>query len=706
MGAIAANLPSSADRLNAFWEFLKHELTPYRGRIAVVARIVTASTLVMIICMTFRIPNGPLAAIFTLLISRESLQATIRSARALIAAAVLGGTYVLLTVLLVHESAMLRFLWAGATFFLVFYGLSVIRNYSAAVVFGVLCAVTVPIWDRPLFGEQKVETTLWAVGAMAIGSVATVLVERAFSAFRRADELTEALTERLASMEDLLADYAGSDEAPEATRSALSRLAAVGTSGQRRILHRSAHAVEDRRRLSALIALVGRLVDLGANLAQFNRRVGDGDRERVRRDAQEIAEIRAALVHGTRLRLVPRPVESGTSGVPLLTEIEKTISLIREIVAGAASYGPVLPEIQEPTGLFVTDALSNPKHLKFGLRGCLAAELCYVTYNALFWPGLATSIVTCVVTALTTIGSSRQKQVLRFAGAVIGGVIIGMGAQIFIFPGMDSIASFVVFFAIVMGIAAWFATASTRLSYLGIQIAVGFDLIHLQEFKFQTSLGIARDRAMGVLLGLAMMWVAYDLLWTEPAAMEMKGAFVTLIRMLAQLAREPLSEDFQATVARISTLRGNINAQLERVRSLADGILFEFGPSRHQNLAWREHIHKWQPQLRTLFLMRVASLKYRLQLPGFELPETIRGWQREYDDRSAGMLDQIADRMEGKTPQAPVRDDPVHAKTEDDLARFTEEPFSDGIASFVALLRGIDELTVSVTEQIATEPRT
>ena len=50
--------------------------------------------------------------------------------------------------------------------------------------------------------------------------------------------------------------------------------------------------------------------------------------------------------------------------------------------------------------------------------------------------------------------------------------------------------------------------------------------------------------------------------------------------------------------------------------------------------------------------MRIASLKYRLQLPGFELPETVRLRQQAYDDHSAHMLEQMADRIEHDTPYA------------------------------------------------------
>ena len=58
------------------WGFLKEELAPYPGRGALVARMTIAATLVMIVCMTFRIPFAFQGAIYALLISRESPRAT------------------------------------------------------------------------------------------------------------------------------------------------------------------------------------------------------------------------------------------------------------------------------------------------------------------------------------------------------------------------------------------------------------------------------------------------------------------------------------------------------------------------------------------------------------------------------------------------------------------------------------------------------
>jgi hypothetical protein len=39
------------------------------------------------------------------------------------------------------------------------------------------------------------------------------------------------------------------------------------------------------------------------------------------------------------------------------------------------------------------------------------------------------------------------------------------------------------------------------------------------------------------------------------------------------------------------------------------------------------------PQLRLLYVTRPALLKYRFQLPGFELPQAVRLAQLEFDNR-------------------------------------------------------------------------
>jgi hypothetical protein len=75
--------------------------------------------------------------------------------------------------------------------------------------------------------------------------------------------------------------------------------------------------------------------------------------------------------------------------VALLGEMEKTVSLIAEVFEGTqplSVYAPPVSHDEPPSRLFVADALTNPDHIKFGLRGCLAASLCYIIYTAVNHP--------------------------------------------------------------------------------------------------------------------------------------------------------------------------------------------------------------------------------------------------------------------------------------------------------------------------------
>jgi multidrug resistance protein MdtO len=333
----------------------------------------------------------------------------------------------------------------------------------------------------------------------------------------------------------------------------------------------------------------------------------------------------------------------------------------------------------------------------------LAASSCYVLYNALAWPGISPAVTTCLLTALSTIGASRQKQILRIASAIMGGFVMGMGAQVFILPYVDSIAGFVVLFSVVTAVSSWFMTSSPRLSYFGVQMALAFYLVHLQEFTIQTSLSVARDRVVGILLGLIMMGLVFDQVWGVRAGLEMKRTFILNLRLVAEFARGPASNNLRIAIGRGPALRETINANLDKVRALADGVLFEFGPSRRSDLELRSYIHQWQPQLTTLFVMRIAFLKYRLQLPGFELPESVRLRQQAYDEHSARMLEEIAALIEQRTPPERKSIKASRQLLESTVEAIQGEPAhlpAGRVQSFLTLLRGIDELTTRLTSAI------
>jgi multidrug resistance protein MdtO len=97
MALLAQSAPAPPRSTAWFREFLKVELTPSPERVALVARMVIAATIVMIITMTFRMPYGAYASLYALTISRESPQTTGKAVKSIVAAFVLGGAYVLIS---------------------------------------------------------------------------------------------------------------------------------------------------------------------------------------------------------------------------------------------------------------------------------------------------------------------------------------------------------------------------------------------------------------------------------------------------------------------------------------------------------------------------------------------------------------------------------------------------------------------------------
>src|SRR5690349_2258507 len=72
--------------------------------------------------------------------------------------------------------------------------------------------------------------------------------------------------------------------------------------------------------------------------------------------------------------------------------------------------------------------------------------------------------------------------------------------------------------------------------------------------------------------------------------------------------------------------------------STADAVLSECRPSRRRDAATRHHLRRWKPQLRSLFIMRIESFRYRRRVSGYELPKAGRTAQHAYDDRFAAVL--------------------------------------------------------------------
>ena len=703
MASAAAPAWHSIDPGAWFRDFLREELAPYPGRNAHVFRMVLSSSLIIVVCMTFQIPDAWQGAIYALLISRESTRATFETVAIFIFVTAIGAAFILVQAYFVASLPDQHLFFVIVSLFVSFYVTSVLTSYTAAVAFANVLAVGIPLWDRHVSAETNLEDTLWLCLSVAVAAAITAIVELVFAKERPGQEVISSITKRLAAVEKLLSCYAENCTADPTSVEHIVNLAMRGTSALRGGLRHSDYSQEYSIPMAAVAALSGRLVDIAAALTKANVQPRSEDQPRFRRLALAISRVGEDLTS----HRIPQPVqfttdENSAAVSPLLREMEETVSLMPQAftASGSLSYLPSPDELPQP-GLLVPDAFTNPAHLRFALKGCLAASTCYMIYMLVDWPAISTAVTTCMLTALSTIGSSRQKQMLRVAGAIVGGFILGMGSQIFILPHLDSIGSFVILCALVTTIAAWIMTSTPRLSYFGVQLVLAFYLINLSEFTMQTSLAVARDRVMGILLGLFVMWLVFDKFWSQPAGVAMKKAFISTLRVMAQFVKEPAGKDRRSAMLRNIALRETISADLDNVRQVADGVLFEFGPSRVADLALRDRIRQWQPQLRMIFLIRIVLWRYRLRLPGFELPESIEPAQQEFDDRVGAVLEGIADRMEGHQP-APKPDlEAAYTRLQRSASTFSpvQQQLAAKIQSFLVLSRQLVGLAQSLDRE-------
>lgn len=708
MATAAPSLASLQHPLTWLKGFLKQELAPYPGRTAMVARMVLASSVAMIIIMTFQISNGANAAIYALLITRESPRATVQSAVHVLFAMGVSAAYLLISVQVVINNPQLHFLWILGTLFISYYIISVVTEYGTATSFAILVAAAIPLWDRYVSAETNVEDTLRVTLAVFVGVVCAGVVELIFVHTKPGDEIIQPLAERLTAVENWLRCRADSQPAEHASE-AVVRFAFLGTSEMRRALFRSGYASNYRSQMNGIVVLVGRLIDLAATRIELKSGATETHKLELRILIANIGGLRDDLVNRRAPQLRVDADIRALAGMPLLQEVAETVALLWQAFAGSQPLDPQLLTEGDPprAGLFAPAALADPEHLKFALKGCCAAGACYIIYSGVDWQGISTAVTTCLLTALSTIGSSRQKQVLRFGGAVMGGFVIGLGSQIFILPHLDSIFGFTIFFMAVIAFAAWFMTSSPRLSYFGLQIAVAFCLINLQEFAIQTSLAVARDRVVGILLGLFMMWLVFDRLGSAPAISEMKKRFISVLRLLADFEKEPLSQNLRIATERGYSLREIIGGVFSEVRALGDAAVFEFGRDRQQNLALRDAIIRWHSQLRIVFVIRIALWKYRAQLGGFELPKELLAAQQAFDYQLAQRLSDLADRLEGKASAIETE-----ALSADALQQFEQTVRSHASASqspaarerldtFLSLYRQTESLLFTLDREIA-----
>ena len=572
--------------LSTLLDFLRCELAPTPGRGSATFRLTLACLAATIPVLTHHIPHALLVMIVMYLITQEDTAATLIGS----ILGIVGVTIGLGLALLVWKIS-LDINWLRLCFFAVFLfgGLFLKRVLTIGALgsaIGLPAALVMIIPDiYPPDPELLVESVLWIWWCIILGLLVNAAVQFLLSPGDPLMLLQRELDTRLQAVEQYLRRLAGNG-ATEPAATPLSSLVTAGMSRPLALLKTAAlihpWAGERREGIAALITLVDRLVTSAAALEALAQSPGRGIRhERLLRAADRCNLTRRAF---EEMRLpaphewAALPDEQKTETVSPLIDIEDTLD---EIALAVPRYSEELSQSgtapAEKRSLFLPDAFDNPEYVRFAIKGTLAAVICYVLFVGFDYPGIYTSVITCFVVALSTIGASNQKGILRFGGAAVGG-LMGLVALVYLFPNVETIGGFWLVFGAGTAVAAWVNFGTPRISYGGYQIGLAFYKAVLQGFGPALSATVIRDRLIGVFFGLIVFGIVEHLLWPVRAQDVLRARLAEIMHMLAELARTRTSSATAAvTTDNVGSWRRRISQKVHDVQALIESSKFQAG---------------------------------------------------------------------------------------------------------------------------------
>jgi len=575
-------------------------MAPVPGRMAGSLRFALTSALATLLLLILQPPVGFIApALFMLfLVSHDTPYHCFRDLLILLSAGALGTTAALLLVNATGNHPVARVMGLAVFTFLAsfFFRTCVIPAFPMA--FGCLTYMVISLWEYQIRAERILHLSLWPMGVLATVAGSAVVVEYLFN---RSDPLVALRREikiRCAALGRLFQLYAAHAEAEWTEKqSAIVRRYTVTGEGQlhvllERVSKDKACDEAEFKYLRAITLILDRLLVLGAGFA------GHNDFETV--DPARFERIGSAIVAAGEDRLAEVQNilgDSETAGHSELDRIEQTLHHLGDSAdLSAAEAAAEAPRTAPSFGswrnsvkrLFVPDAFTNDDYFIYALKLSLCATICYVIYNGLGWPGISTAFFTVYFTGLSTTGTTNRKLLFRVIGSTIGGLILGIGCLVFVFPNIEGVQGFLLVIAALSFVGAW-AAASPYFGYIGLQIVFAFNLLAFERLRAPDQMTPARDRLLGIALGFLVMFFIFHQVRPERTVDTMRRLLARLLRAQADLIRL-VDMDVNVAGKKIGQVRQQIASTVATLQNFAHAVQFEFPPDRAADLRMSNEI--------------------------------------------------------------------------------------------------------------------
>jgi multidrug resistance protein MdtO len=564
---------------------LASEVAPYPGRLRGSLRDTLGVVFAVVLAMTLHVP-GIALALALLYMQRERSCLTIGNGFQILSGVAIAAIATLFWVQITDGTEVARFFGVMFCIFIAAFCMAVTTYPMVSTMFGFYGFLNLAQWDAHRGTNAIVTDILYNLAAVAIVTLSAIGLEYLFGTRNPSEDLARAMEERLS----LLSRFFHAMARPQPEVSTL-ELDAIHTS-----LVGYAHARAQRmnelyRRICDHCpdlsgVPVGKFyrIDLLASILEKSALIGFR-REGCVGCLDHYAAV-AALCDSLQ-RAVPGPV-------PLL--LPNAPSLLREIYtelrqyaatrplpmdAPAAHWQPAQPAASS-FSVFLPGAFQNADAATHALKLTFAAILCYTIYNAIAWPGISICVLTVLLDGLSTNGAAKQKSLYRLVGAAIGG-FLGIATVSLLFPNTDSITALVLAVAPVALFAGWMLRCP-HMSAIGVQIGFAYFLTVLPDFRAATHLVPARDRVMGVALGILVMWFVFDLLWPRRISTVLQRILGNMLDAETKLRGiHQLSDPAEAARA-LSRLRVAVTTDLENVHRLESAVYFDFGQGYEREL--------------------------------------------------------------------------------------------------------------------------
>ena len=597
--------------MSAWVDFLRRELAPTPGRGGATLRLTLACLIGTIPILTHHIPHGLIVMIMMYLITQEDTAATLLGSVLGVIGVTISLGLALLAWMIAIDIAWLRMAITAAFFFGGLFlkrVLSIGALGSALGLPGGLVMMLPDVLSVPhVFSpspEMLTEFVLWVWLTVTLGLGVNLGVQLLLAPGDPLSLLQRELDTRLRVVAETVRRLAGVAMSSSTASPSLDVLATAGMSRSLALLKSAsltrAWARQHHEELAAIITLVDRLVtDAAAVRTLASSAPPDAP---TRTWLLRVGDVCDLVREAFAARRRPAPPDWGESTAPAATTT--SWSPLADMVGALEQIARAVP-VPEPEprrearpGLLVPDAFTNPEYVQFAIRGAAASLICYIVFVGLDYPGIYTSVITCFVVALSTIGSSNQKGLLRFGGAALGG-LMGLVTLVYAFPNIDGVGGFWLVFAAGTAVAAWINFGTPRVSYGGYQAGLAFYKAVFQSFGPAISATVLRDRLIGIAFGLIVFGLLEHVLWPVRAADRMRARLAEVLRSLAALARACESPGSLGP-GDLDAQRRLVSQQVADVQGFIESSKFEAGA------AGADAIQQLTGDAQTVFLVLLA----------------------------------------------------------------------------------------------------